>query len=852
MASVARKYSNISFDEVRSHLVSILQAKEGSLADFGDSTYGKTIIELFAGTADLMAYYAESSFENAWIESATTAPAIYSAARMLGYSVRRPVPAKAGIGIVTTKTGIYDTIRVYIPKGTVFRMSTRTMTAMSDMEFTYNRKDDVDGNGLLTLTSGTAVIAEGTYKTEALVSNGQQNQVFYLPDTTFSDYFGENDPNYADDGNVAHRSACFTTISSDATLADNIDPDVVIDDKLYWRVSRRGLIDPSKDDNMSDIEAFAEGDGNYTTNYSVIVATSNDGGVMLRFGDGIKSAVPYGDIHVKYFSTQGEAGNLLNVSGTALSTSNPNITITQADGQESDITLNDLNICLVTDLRGGLDIESNDSIKNNASQIYATLDRLVTRASYKVFLRRYADIKYASAYGEDILNTKLLNGGINVKYMNQIRFSVLKDLYRERDGKYYPTTADEYYVSGYKVNGLAYTWEYDFQDIDNSAVANDGSAIVEKIRTSLLEMYDESQANTIISKAVIPYIPLTPLNEKVFSAQVTPMDFVAEGSELHSIMVALNQRGMITLGGGFHNYVYPSVHHMEMKMDIVLFKGNNFTDIRERIKSVVYKYLKENTEFGTPIYRSKIASLVHTMTEVAGVDVYFQEEQNGYQDLDLTMLPWMGDATGEYVTSGSVEFTGSKYSLKYDYQRNGHSDTRVGITDEFELRDQSMIQSKISEYYRVYVAPEKITDKLIDQFCAFIWECVMHEIYVPIYNKWIEASSSGTGGNNELHAVMECIKTWDRSKDAIAFKNTDHIFNMVEVNGNVLFDYISYGLNYIKLVRNVLKTYSSRDLIDPETGNITNYTNDNEIVQFNIPNELINLSVAYDSSLLTE
>lgn len=289
MASVARKYSNISFDEVRSHLVSILQAKEGSLADFGDSTYGKTIIELFAGTADLMAYYAESSFENAWIESATTAPAIYSAARMLGYSVRRPVPAKAGIGIVTTKTGIYDTIRVYIPKGTVFRMSTRTMTAMSDMEFTYNRKDDVDGNGLLILTSGTAVIAEGTYKTEALVSNGQQNQVFYLTDTTFSDYFGENDPNYADDGNVAHRSACFTTISSDATLADNIDPDVVIDDKLYWRVSRRGLIDPSKDDNMSDIEAFAEGDGNYTTNYSVIVATSNDGGVMLRFGDGIKS-----------------------------------------------------------------------------------------------------------------------------------------------------------------------------------------------------------------------------------------------------------------------------------------------------------------------------------------------------------------------------------------------------------------------------------------------------------------------------------------------------------------------------------------------------------------------------------
>ena len=52
--------------------------------------------------------------------------------------------------------------------------------------------------------------------------------------------------------------------------------------------------------------------------------------------------------------------------------------------------------------------------------------------SYKIFLRRYADVKYATAFGEDILNTKLLNGSIDVKFMNQIRFSVLKSLYRKK------------------------------------------------------------------------------------------------------------------------------------------------------------------------------------------------------------------------------------------------------------------------------------------------------------------------------------------------------------------------------------------------------------------------------------
>ena len=59
-------------------------------------------------------------------------------------------------------------------------------------------------------------------------------------------------------------------------------------------------------------------------------------------------------------------------------------------------------------------------------------------------------------------------------------------------------------------------------------------------------------------------------------------------------------------------------------------------------------------------------------------------------------------------------------------------------------------------------------------------------------------------------------------------------------------------MNYINLFRNIFSTLTSQALIDPETGNITNYTNDNEIVQFNIPSEEIELTVAYDSSLLTK
>lgn len=335
----------------------------------------------------------------------------------------------------------------------------------------------------------------------------------------------------------------------------------------------------------------------------------------------------------------------------------------------------------------------------------------------------------------------------------------------------------------------------------------------------------------------------------VFSAFLTPLDFVVEGSELHSIMVALNRRGMLTVGDGFHNYVYPSVHNMEIKMDVVLFKGNNFTDIRERIKNAVYKYLKDNTEFGTPVYRSKIASLVHCMKEVAGVDVYFQPADNAFADIDLASYGWMTDSTAMFCNWGTAQFSGMTYTLRAVY--NGRE-----LSVECAMRDQSAIQKMIAEYYRVYVAPyvmsetSPITDRLIDRFVAFVWDKVMQEIYYPVSELLGEAYDTG-GETLYYKDILQSLKTWDMGKDSLTFKGYGNVKELSEINGSVLFDYMKYAMDYIKLIRRVLCAKSSASLINRDTGNITEYSNDNEIVQFNIPNELINLSVAQASSLLT-
>ena len=859
-----RKYAKISFEAVREHLVAIMKAKGGNLADTSESSYGRLMTDLFAGTSDLMGYYAESSFMSAFMEpSSTSTPSIYANARMLGYSVRRPVPAKAGIGIAATKTGKYNSIRVRIPKGTEFTIGGLTLTAMDDMEFYYNRNTDPSNTGLMTLVSGKAVVAEGQFKTETLVSTGKQNQIHVVNDTTFSDYFGDNDPNFDDDGNVAHRAAAFTTVTSDATLMDNVDPSVVVNDKLYWRVSRRGLIDPAKENVLNNIDKFVSGQDNYTDNYTVEITTANDGNVQLKFGDGLNSAIPYGLINVTYFSTLGEGGNLLDVAGTVLATSDSKIVITQGDGTESDITLEDLNIALTTDIRSGLDIQSIESIKADAPYIFNSLDKLVNRMSYKIFLRRYADVKYATAFGEDILNTKLLNGSIDVKFMNQIRFSVLKSLYRKKDNNYYPTTSNEYFLDGCKINGLMYTWLYDYGELSKQGLDAGHWAIAERVNKEIESIFKDivcykttesyvdvtEKIKQSICKAVMPSD--IPMEYQVYSAKLSPLDFVETGSELYHVMTALNQRGMLTLGGGYHNYVSPRVHEMQCHLDITLYRGNNFTDVKERVQNIIYKYLSDNTEFASPVYRSRIEALVHNLTEVEGVDVTFAPVVNQYNQLDVAQLPWLGSVTSEFIAPGSVTMDPFDFTLQYTLVE---SNVKTTMTNTFTMPNQSTIQNLIADYCATMISNhiEKVTDLEIDRFVAYIWSQVMQQIYTPIAKNIENATVQGDIETvRSLRALIDAIKGWELGPDSLTFKDTDTITSMSEINGNVLYDYLKYGLNYIKLVRNVLSYYVTKSLID-DNGNITNYTNDNEIVQIVVPVDEINLTVSLDSVLLTE
>jgi tetratricopeptide (TPR) repeat protein len=95
--------------------------------------------------------------------------------------------------------------------------------------------------------------------------------------------------------------------------------------------------------------------------------------------------------------------------------------------------------------------------------------------------------------------------------------------------------------------------------------------------------------------------------------------------------------------------------------------------------------------------------------------------------------------------------------------------------------------------------------------------------------------------------LIDAIKGWTLTKEnKLAFVDTDVVTSLKETNGNFMYDYIRYGLEYVKLVRNILLYKVAKSLIDKD-GNITNYSMDNEIVQCEIHPE--DITISYDREI---
>lgn len=846
---IDRKYTKITFNQANDNLKKIMVAKGGQTADVSTASYGSVIREMLAAHTDVNAFWVESAYNNSWLETASTPVAGYIGARSLGYSVRRPIPARAGFIAQLKRSGQYSTVKIIVPKGTTFSVSGNTITAIDDVELVYDRNTDTNNTGLMTIVSGRAILCEGSFNTVSFFSNASQFQEFQILDSGFSNWFGDGDPNFIDDHEMVDRINLFTTVTTDSGLTDNIKPVAGYEDKIYWRISRRGLEDPSLSKTVNDLTTYSD-DGNQTLNYTCSVVTANDGLVRIEFGDGVKSAIPYGMIVVKYFSTKGVSGNLVNVAGTKITPSSNNIIISQKNGKESDLTLSDITFSLSTDITGGVDIESLESIKINAPSVFNSFDALGNKVTYARYLGRQSDIKYAIAFGEDILS-RYSKGVPDIKYANIVRFSLIKDLYRERDGKYFITDPYEYYVNGFKVNGLMQIWDYDYSQLPNSTYIDEQDKAIlylrEKMQYNNVKVYENGDEISI-SEFVQNYLPkistsFVPINR--FNIGLKPLDMIETGSELYLLMQSLNRKGYLTLGNGQHAYVPPIVHDMDINIDLILRDGANFTDIKTVITNKIYQYLTENTRFATPIYASALKSIIQQLPETAGVNLTFSAIGNGYEDLELDKLTWLSESTKKFVNQSSLDISDPDtfevlFSFDAKYQKtSGEFSIATPTVVSINISSQEIIRSQIRSYYTqkiaylssdgIYKVRANITEKDLNDFVSYVWSIAINEVYASLYSLY---KSHGDRGEIKekisIYHLIESLKTWSFVDGKLSFIDNNYIQNVTE-NGT-LFSYMVYIIEYIKLIRNIINPKVAQQLIDSD-GNISKYTSSNEIVQ---------------------
>ena len=402
-------FSNLDFDQIKESIKDYLRANSNFTDyDFEGSNLS-TIIDTLAYNTYITSYNANMVSNEVFIDSATLRENVVSLARNIGYV---PRSRKSSKSIVTFSVDVSNTTAVSVTLKAGAVLSSRSTSSNKTKTFVFSIPNDitvpVDSTGNATFDSIS--VYEGTYINQKFTVDGSNpNQKFILP-----------------------NSGIDTDLIS-----------VIVKDTESSTVSRKFELFASLFEVTSSTRAY-------------FIQEIEQERYELLFGDGI-FGVKLEDqnfIEASYITSNGEEannisnfqfiGNLVSNNGSAISSGVSVITTDSVSG-------------------GGKPIESVESIKKYAPQIYASQNRAVTAADYEGLIPQiYPEAQSVSAFGgEDLtppqfgkvfisikpFNGVFLSSGVKQNIQQQIKkFSVagirpeiidLKFLYVEADCEVY-------------------------------------------------------------------------------------------------------------------------------------------------------------------------------------------------------------------------------------------------------------------------------------------------------------------------------------------------------------------------------------------------------------------------------
>lgn len=617
-----------------------------------DSKKISLLVDIFGEAVDFVLYYLERRAEENYYDVArleATAPLL---ANNYGYTMRRPVPAKAPMSIrIQGKTGtpslvgyemsipmfsrldfngipfISDRTYVYTftsddePDNSDWS-KTFTFAVMENERFVLKTDDDktaVDGQGELLYPVNSRYIlsfVQGEFREMVIdhLSNpiaGQIFQRYTLDDPEFSNYFGKEDPNaYSPSTGEMNLGAGYTKVSV-CFPEGNITP--FLESSLYT-IDRRSLI--SHDTLYRDTwDKFYDEYGNLIEDQIprvCVLRTDRDGGVNLIFGDGLISAYPGStqDIHIRYLATRGEKANKIGVVGETMSF----VDQVYASGPTGTIRLTGSMVApLLGNITGGSNLESIESVRVNAPSVFNSFDRLIGLGDYTSFLRSQVSpliVRQAIAWGENEEARAAGRRAIH-RFANHVFFSAIGSMYlRREDGSFAPkdhipnpTTPDQETLAFQ--NGT-YLESFDFDVISQSSFFN--ALVADRV----VQQQDEERIlyEQFFNRTNPPYT----------EQQVEMVDRFPYGHPVMQVGVALEKRGQLTV---HHQYISPIIQKFFLDGDVVIRDFAAIDQVRSRLDTKIYQYLDNSINFNTPIYLSQMVDIIKSDPDVSYCNIKF-------------------------------------------------------------------------------------------------------------------------------------------------------------------------------------------------------------------------------------
>ena len=342
-------FSTVDFDEIKQSIKDYLQSNSNFTDyDFEGSNLS-TIIDTLAYNTYLSSYNANMVSNEVFLDSATLRENVVSIARNIGYLPRSRRSARANISFEVNLTGT-NVVAVTLKAGPV----SLTSNSFNNASFSFCTLEDVtvpvNSNGFAIFDN--IDVYEGTFLTSTFTVNSRiPNQRFILP-------------NIGIDTNsirVVVRDSALSTVKRKYSQYDS-------------------LIEADKD---TPLFFLRESEGET---------------YELLFGDGIfgTELVEPNQIEVTYLSCSGSASNgASNLTFVGRVEDNNGNIITNGIGG---VTTNESAI-------GGDEIESVESIKKLAPNIYASQNRAVTALDFESLVPRlYGEAESVAAYGGEDLN----------------------------------------------------------------------------------------------------------------------------------------------------------------------------------------------------------------------------------------------------------------------------------------------------------------------------------------------------------------------------------------------------------------------------------------------------------------